>query len=529
MDRHRVWSLARTDVRRRVRAAADRPSTFLGLAVGGLFGLLMGVGVVVGAYFAGRVVAAGDAGWWTDAVGAVVAGVLALVIFTVGLRVIQQSGVPAAPEHVLLAADHREVVASLVVVESLVPLGLVGVPGILASIVFAAGARSPTSAVLVATSVLSLVALGVLGAFVVGLGVRNAVARSRSLARYRSAVGFLLAVGYVIVLFGTGFENVLGPVAAVFGGPPLVWFGDLALLTVHPAASPLRAAGALLSTLVGLVVLGGATSRLAAALWYARPVDPDGTAAGSSTGRLPWVDRTTSLVVWKAWARARRSPIRLVYVVYPLLFAVGPIASAGVGDLPRATVPALVVYGAWAAGAAFTLNPIGDETPVLPVTLTSGVGGRRFVRALWLAGAIVGAPLTGVLTTAAGFAAGLGPIDLLATGLLAVTIAGLAPGVASGVGAAFPRTQPARVTRSRRVVVPSLFAFAVYSIGVFVLSIPLWLALGGSARAAVAGFVGLSPAAILVLAGGLSVGLLGAAAIASYRSAAARFDAYTLA
>lgn len=525
MNHDRVRLLVRTDVHRRLRAVGDRPSAVLGFAIAGLFGSLMGVAVIAGAFFAGRAVAAGDLGPRVDVVGSVVGGILALVIFTTGLRVVQQSSVPATAEHVLLAADHREVVAALVVVESLLPLALVGLPGILASLLFALGAGSPASAVLVAASVLALVAVGVLAGFVVGLGVRNAVARVRLLARFRTAIGFLLAVGYVVVIFGTGFENVLGPVLA---GPPLAWFGDLALLAILPSASPLRAAGALVTTGIGLVVLGWTTSRLAAALWYSRPVDPGGSTVGSSTGRLPWVNRTTSLIAWKAWARARRSPIRLVYVIYPLLFAIGPIASAGLGDVPRVAVPAIVVYGGWATGSAFTLNPIGDETPVLPITLTSGVGGRRFVRSLWFAGAVVGAPATVALAVAAGLAAGLGVVDLVAAGVLGLAVAGLAPGVAAGIGAMFPRTEPARVGRSRRVVVPSLVAFAGYSIGFFVLSMPVWLALAGSTRGAVAGVVGLSPGTILLLAGAVSIGLLAVAAFASYRSAAGRFDAYTV-
>ena len=43
----------------------------------------------------------------------------------------------------LLSARHREVVTATLVLEALLPLGMLGVPGLLASLTFAAGAGSP--------------------------------------------------------------------------------------------------------------------------------------------------------------------------------------------------------------------------------------------------------------------------------------------------------------------------------------------------------------------------------------------------
>jgi hypothetical protein len=59
------------------------------------------------------------------------------------------------------------------------------------------------------------------------------------------------------------------------------------------------------------------------------------------------------------------------------------------------SVPAVLVYtvgfyGAWATGAAFALNPLGEEWPVLPMTLTSSIGGRTLGGGLWLAASCPG-------------------------------------------------------------------------------------------------------------------------------------------
>ncbi|PSP86244.1 hypothetical protein BRC83_00830 [Halobacteriales archaeon QS_1_68_17] len=69
------------------------------------------------------------------------------------------------------------------------------------------------------------------------------------------------------------------------------------------------------------------------------------------------------------------------------------------------SVPAVLVYtvgfyGAWAIGAAFALNPLGEEWPVLPMTLTSSIGGRTLVGGLWLAASLPGV-LPGALATLA--------------------------------------------------------------------------------------------------------------------------------
>lgn len=529
MAHRHVALIVRTEVRRRIRGLEDDPATSLAYAVAGLLGAFFGIAVVGGAFFAGRVVASGDVSPSPSIAAPVAAGVLALATFTTGVRAIQHTAVPANADGLLLAARHRDVVVALLAVETLLPLGMIGVPGVLASLSFAAGAGSPASAVLVSSAVLLLVVIGAVTGYVLGLGVRIAIARSTLLARYKSGVGLLLLVGYFVVLYGTEADDVFAPVIGGLSSTPLRWFGDLALLALSPAASAARAAAIVGFSALALVALVAGASRLATSLWYSTPVEPYAEVPAASVAGLPGVGRRTNHVVRKTWTRARRSPIRLVYVGYPLLFSIGPVLSSFDGSVPTIAAPSLAVYGAWATGAAFTLNPIGDETPVLPVTLTTTVTGRQFVGALWLAGGVVGVPITVLFSVGAGVLAGLEPADLVLVAALAAALPALAPGLAAGVGAAFPRLEPARVTRSRRAVVPSLVAFGGYSTALLVLSAPAWLALAGTARRTVASHVGTSPLGVGVGSAIAAVVLVVGASWASYRYGARTFDEWTIA
>lgn len=524
-----VALIVRTEVRRRMRSILDAPGRGLGYAISGLVGVAFAIGMSVGGFFLGRALAAGALGDPRPAGASIAASVVALAAFMTTLRAVQRSAMPPGRELLLVAAPTRAVVTSLLVVEALLPLSMIGLPGVLASLTFAAGAGSPASAPLLAASALLLVGLGATIGFALGLLVRTAIARSRVLARHKGALGVLSVLAYVGIVFGSGAQNVLAPAVRLLGATPVGWVADLGLLAVVPSASPLRAVGALLVTGIAVVALWAGSVRLAGRLWFEPPVSPRTHAAASSLGRLPGVDRTTDHVVRKTWTRARRAPIRLVYVIYPLFAAIGPVASSlGGGVVPAVAAPTIAIYGAWATGAAFTLNPIGDETPVLPVTLTSPVTGRRFVRALWLAGAAVGVPLTLVLAEVAGVLAGLAPSGLLLVGALALGLPALAPGIAAGIGATVPRLQPARVARSRRAVVPSLLAFGGYSLVLLPLAAPAWLATGGPLARTVGDRLGASPWSVAAAGAAGSLLAVGVLAVLGARHAAGRFDRYTL-
>ncbi|MDY7080983.1 MAG: hypothetical protein SXQ77_00905, partial [Halobacteria archaeon] len=156
-----------------------------------------------------------------------------------------------------------------------------------------------------------------------------------------------------------------------------MWYSHFALLGLA-GISFLKAGASLAASVVAVPLLVGANVKLAETLWYSDPKEKElekdekevrGTSmldtvleVSASSLSLP-----TKAVVRKSWVRARRSPLKLVFVVYPVFFAYQPVYSAYQAGRVTSVIPLLVgFYGAWATGAAFSLNPLGDEGSVLP-------------------------------------------------------------------------------------------------------------------------------------------------------------------
>jgi len=173
------------------------------------------------------------------------------------------------------------------------------------------------------------------------------------------------------------------------------------LLPVLDAASALQAVAVVVGSAVvsGLAVL--ASVRVSERRWYddgvdARARETDSVSGGRLDGLL---GRRTAWVARKSWLRARRAPIKLLYVAYPIFVLVTPIqASVEAGRVTSLLPTTIALYGAWLTGALFTLNPLGDEGAVLPVSAITGVTGREFVGGLVTASALLGGPITLVLT-----------------------------------------------------------------------------------------------------------------------------------
>jgi hypothetical protein len=212
------------------------------------------------------------------------------------------------------------------------------------------------------------------------------------------------------------------------------------------------------------------------------------------------------------YRRGRRAPITLSYVLYPLFVLFGPVTSAvqtGTigGDLPLLAV----LCGAWMTGALFTLNVVGNEGAVLPATLLGADPGRSLVGGHVAAAALLGVPLTVAATAVLAVASPYGPAAVVTLAASALVLAGSAGPVATGVGAAFPRFEAVRMSRSTRAIVPSLLAFTVYSIAVVVIALPALLGHTGMVGHAVASWLGTSQA-VVAIAGTLATAVLAVAA-----------------
>ena len=519
----RAALVARVELRHRWRAIRGDARRQGALAVAGLFTFLPVAGGSAAAYSLGSALAGGTLPIPIEALRGVAAGVFAFVAVFVALRAVQHTATPPISDLLLSAASHHSVVAGVVLAEAIGTVGVVAVGACCVAIAFALGSGSLLGGVSIVTALCALAVLGVLAGFAAGLAIRNVLARSPVLSRYRAAIGVGAFLAYLVVVTTGSFANALGPVVTTLGATPLGWFADLALVPFAPV-DRVAAVAAVGSFAVGTAGLAWSCSVLAARLWYIGPVghaDGDsgigiavgvgghgetgrgmvtgGAIAGGAVadgpsaegegdsrpaigdpraiGRRLGVSRPVLAVARRGWLRAKRAPIRLLYVTYPLFLGVDP-ASAVVrtGQVPETLPPVLALYGAWATGAAFSLNPIGDEGPVLPVTLTTAVSGTEFVGGSCLAGLAVCLPITVLITAFVGVASPLSPalVGLAVATALVLSVA--ATGIAAGFGALFPRTETARITRGREAIVPSIAAFGLYSISLVVAAAPVLLA-----------------------------------------------------
>jgi len=525
-----VALLARTEMAQRYRSVRTDTRRFVVFLLVGVV-LLLPLGIVVALLYAfGTTVAGGslpDPLTMTTVRGGV-GGLVVLIAILNLVRTVHTGATPSNGDGVLVMADHSEVVASILVVETLAGGWIVLVPGALGAVAFGLGAGSVLAGVAFLIAILCVTALGSALGIALGFAVRNALARSETLARYRTPAAVVLFLGYMYAIVATDFESAFDPVASVIGRTPLGWYGDLALAPLAVGGSPTTAGGSLLLTVASVAALSVAVDRLAGMLWYVESVEGStGETDSSGIGGIAGVPRPVARVVRRSWLRAYRSPIRLIFVIYPVFFLVGPISEAvQTGVVPGYLPAAVALYGAWATGAAFTLNPIGEEGNVLPVTLTTPVSGRSFVGGCCLAGALIGLPLSVLAVVVAALLAGSSTVSIAGALALGLVLPVVATGMAAGIGVTVPRFEPVNVTRGREAVVPSLVGFAVYSIALTLAATPGLAVQVAGAREALADGVGVTPAGALGVGVAGTVVLAGAVGGVGFVHAVRTFDSY---
>jgi len=559
--------LTRIDVRRMVRKRTAPDSWLTAVVSVGLYALLTLVltgGGVWGGRTLGRALATGSIGVdsATAASGARgFVGVLWLaLVFICAVRAIGQRGTLTNADGVLTVVPVHEAYLGLVASEFVYLLVWALLPAAGAGLGLAVGSGTVWPAVGVPLALATMCASAVTTAYALGLAVRHAATRFPFVARNKTA---LLAVGFVVYMaaivtgsFGRVFGLLFEPLAA----SPVGWFADLAVAGVPGVASAATRGVAAVGVAVALTAIALlAGTWVAGRHWFADPVlageDSDSaepaTAATanapaatrpSTEDRLMTVlelgfDRPTAALVAVAWRRAARSPLKLMYAGYPLFFGTGAFVDiVQTGQIPTYLPYGLLVFFAWAGGVAFTLNPLGDQGAVLSTTLLSEVGGRRFVAAHVAAGLLAVVPLGTALVALTAVAS---PLDAESVTIL-VGLTPIATVVAAalsvGIGVAFPRFEATNVTRSMEAVVPSPWAFLLFSLHVVATTVAaLFVGLDGVRAFAAQLFTAVAPFGLSVSAGGLDtastvvlVALLLLPAL-SYRYAVRAFDRYTIA
>ena len=564
--------IARVDVTRMVRKRTGEWT--LGSVVGALmFGLVVLLATVGGAWggrVLGRAIASGSLEFDPTAAASAARGLIG-VFWVIGvamfaLRSVGQRGTLTNAEGILTVVPTREAYVGIVLAEYVYFLLWTLVPAAGIGVGLAVGSEAPWPAIglplLMLCGGLTLSATG----YLVGLGIRHVITRVPFVARHKSGLVVLAFLVYFVAIF-TGrlnqvVVNLFDPVAA----SPLGWYGDLAALGLPGvAAETTYALGAvgMTAVLAALVTLTGI--RVAERHWFADPalagegnpdsdadtdadptsIEGDDAAIHETPGRLEAalggpLSRPTAALVTLAWRRAIRAPLKLLYAAYPLLFLVGVVADIfQTGEVPAYLPYGLVVFVAWAAGVVFTLNPLGDQGSVLPATVLSAVTGRRFVAAHVFAGLVVAVPIGTVLVAATGLLSSLAPERVA----LLVAVAPVAMVVASalsvGIGTAFPRFEATNVTRSMEAVVPSPWAFVLFSLHLVLTAAAVAVVVEPAVRSPAASLLSfllstvlsgftLSPDRLYVVCAGLLVVLL-VLPLLSYRYAVRTFDEYVLA
>jgi hypothetical protein len=347
----------------------------------------------------------------------------------------------------------------------------------------ALGGPEPLAGLALAT-VLVLVTATVTG-YVLGLCCKGIVRRTPWLERHKSTLGVLLFGAYIWLTASGALWPLLGTVGDRLTASPLGWLGQLAFVTTPGGGMSSRAAigaVALGAALVAVSVFG--VVRAAEYAWYVESValggrdEPDESPTGPTAGEridaalaTARVSPATRGVTTAVLVRAYRSPLQLVYVAVPLLFALPAFeAMIRTASAPIWAPWAVLVYAGWAAGTAFPMNLLGNQGATLPALLTTNSRGRALVHGHVLAGVLAFVPVTLVAATGAGLLAGLSRRMLLL--VLASTPAAIVTGtvLAAALGAAFPRFKVLEITSARKARLPSKVAFVVFSILAVLLS-----------------------------------------------------------
>jgi hypothetical protein len=465
----RAALVARTELRRTWRSLRDSTRGVLLLVGGGLLIPLYSLGIGVTAFFGGGEIAASTPESVRLVTTAVLAGLFSLVAFVVLQRTLKTTGKPAAADGLLTTAPYEDVLVGQVLAEWCRLLVVLAVPllALVGGVTLGSG-RPLLGAVTLATTLVA-VTVAVLASYAAGLAIKLLVARSLFVARHRASLGGLTSLLFVTLwVVSSGATEVQVAVLRAATDSPLSWPGDIHLLAVPGvAADPFAAATAALGLLGSVPVAAVACLRLAERVWYVDPVQP---AHGFDAAERTLSDRlltgrvstATRVVAQKSWLRAKRSPFTVQFALAPFFLLALQLQSLLLDGTIPPTLPLTAgLASATAAGAAFTLNPLGGEERVLPLTLTADVSGRAFVTGLALAGALPGVVLTTVLVVGIGLAAGTAPLALAAALALALVATLAAPPIAAAAGVVFPKFERTDVG-NRQVVVPGGFAFGSY-------------------------------------------------------------------
>jgi len=457
-------------------------------------------------------------------------GMIAL-FWLFGVYIIAQRVVSARPridaEPLMLATvSARTAALGLLVAEMLRLLVHVAVPILVFTGVSVVLLESLVSLILLPVVAVLFAATVVVAGSLVGYGIALLVATSPFVARYKTILGTVATLitmgGYFVFLY----PQISGLSQATLAWFPLGWLADLAVVGTPFVGSTIRTVGVLVGSAVLLVSGGLLIERITVALWFIEPVAPqtagnqslaDQTAKGEAVqprtrdalaGAIAplavpqFISTPVRHVAEWVLMRTRRDPNRLMFLFIPV-FAIGsPLVSTAVrsGSIGAIAAPLSAVALPWIAGSLFAMNSLGDEGPVLPVTLTA-VSGTQYVRGLITPGLVFGLPIVLLVTGLAGVFSPYTVGEQFGLGVLSVYLTCIATTVAPAIGMVFPRFSAIRVGQSQDVLPPRMTAIAVHA---FLVVLPgallaMLIIAPRAARAILAGVFGFVPTVLFEL------------------------------
>ncbi|MDL0127494.1 hypothetical protein, partial [Halobacterium salinarum] len=339
-----------------------------------LYGALSAVGfalITVYAYSLGHdtgvALAAGETPWFA-AGGAATAWSVAW-LFTVAMLVVEAVGSNGDLDndgHYLTLRPTADITAGKLASAAVKLAGFMLFPALGLALGLSLGLGTPVPVLGVVAAATVTVTSAAATGYPVGFLLKGVVRRSNVLTQLKPVLGVGIGLGYFAVMLTGEFTTAIDALRPVLRAPPLCWLGDLSLATtpgVTPGATGVAGAFAL-----GVVVAGAGVLLAVPAARYAWRAD--GMASTESDGEPTTapdhaVDRllgvltrapATHGVASTALLQIYRSPLRLVFVAFPLVGAipVGEQVLAG-GTVPRYAPWLAVWYGAWAGGAALPL------------------------------------------------------------------------------------------------------------------------------------------------------------------------------
>jgi hypothetical protein len=435
---------------------------------------------------------------------------------------------PDAQSLMLTTVSARTATVGLWLAETLRALGYVGPVALAGTLAVTDLLGTPAILLTLPLATVLFVASSVTVGSLCGYLAALAVARIAIVARYKMWLsGGLSMVVFAVIIAGQTVVPA-GPLFDALAAVPLGWLVDLAALgTGVRANATVAVVGA--GVALAVIVLGGrAIEMTTAQFWYSTPVSPaadspqsdpaetaetragrwlDGAldSALSPIPSLPVGSRPTRRVASMTVLHTVRNPRRLTIFMIPVFAIGGSLLSSGVGGgFSRALAVGAVAFLPWLPSALFTLNPLGDQQAVLPVTLTT-VDPRSFVHGIALPGLVYGLPVAVGLTVVGCVLTSISALETLLLAALAAGLSVTAAAICPAIGSFLPRFSAISVGQADEVL-PPRFSAVVFSLGLVCVPsgyLALLVVAPAGAQTLLAGVVGWLPALLVELVAAL--------------------------